>query len=149
MQKEKIRYQKVINGEQVFSTFDVLRILDIKRGRLTHWIKGGFIPKGIQVTWGNGSKTVFRLFDVYSIALFKQFVDSGLGRNVSSQYMKYVDWQDVIKSKYKLLFIPKFEDSQIVPVLSREVKVLLHLEDFWFGVFMNIEKIILMVNINI
>lgn len=146
MQKEKIRYQKIIDGEQVFSTFDVLRILNIKRGRLIHWIKGGFIPEGIQVAWGNGSKTVFKLYDVYSIALFKKFVDSGLGRNVSSQYMKFVDWQDVVTSKYKLLFIPKFEGSEITPVLSREVKVLLHLEDFSFGVFMNLEKIISMVN---
>jgi hypothetical protein len=146
MPKQKVRYQKVIDGEQVFSTFDVLRILDLKRGRLTHWIKGGFIPEGIQIAWGRGSKTVFSLYDVYSIALFKQFVDSGLGRNVASQYMKFVDWHEVKTTKYKLLFIPKFEDSEITPVLSKEVKVLLHLEDFSFGVFINIEKIVSMVN---
>lgn len=149
MGNNTIRYQKVMNGEQVFSTFDVLRILDLKRGRLTQWIKGNFIPKGIQLRWGHGFKTVFRLYDLYGIALFKQFVDSGLGRKVSSRYVKFVDWEDVITSKYKLLFIPKFEGSKIVPVLSSEEKVLLHLEDFSFGVFMNLEKIISTVNSSI
>lgn len=149
MGKNTIRYHKVMNGEQVFSTFDVLKILDLKRGRLIHWVKGGFIPKGIQLTWGHGVRTVFSLYDLYSIALFKQFVDSGLGRNVSSQYLKYVDWKDVITSQYKLLFIPKYEGSNIAPVLSSEVKVLLHLEDFSFGVFINLEKIISMINSSI
>jgi hypothetical protein len=98
-------YQKMLAGEQVFSTFDVLKILNIKRGRLVQWMKGDFLPKGQQVPWGKGSKTVFNINDLYSIALFKMLVDFGLSRKIAKKYMKDVNWQWIIKNDRGLLVI--------------------------------------------
>ena len=98
-------YQKILGGEQVFSTFDVKNILNIKRGRLVQWMKGDFLPEGQQVPWGKGSKTVFNINDLYSIALFKELVDSGLTRKVAKRYVGYVNWQWIIKNDRNILVV--------------------------------------------
>jgi len=98
-------YQKILAGEQVFSTFDVLKILNIKRGRLVQWMKGDFLPKGQQVPWGKGTKTVFNINELYSIALFKMLVDFGLSRTIAIEYMKDINWQWIIENDRGLLVV--------------------------------------------
>jgi hypothetical protein len=88
-----------------FSTFDVMRILRIERGRLVHWMKGEFIPPGKLVKWGRGYKTVFSLYDLYSIALFKECVDFSLSRKIAKKYTGYVKWDEIIQNKYKFMLV--------------------------------------------
>ena len=82
-----------------FSTFDVVRIIGIDRSRLVHWMNGKFIPAGKDKPWGRGFKTVFSLFDLYSIALFTVCLDVSLSREVARRYWNYVDWERVITNK--------------------------------------------------
>ena len=82
-----------------FSTFDVVRIIGIDRSRLVHWMNGKFIPAGKDKPWGRGFKTVFSLFDLYSIALFKVCLDVSLSREVARRYWNYVDWERVTTTK--------------------------------------------------
>ena len=66
--------------EQTFSTFDVLKILDIKRERLREWMNRGFIIPTVPAE-GLGSKAVFSVVDIYKIAVFKKLVESGVRRS--------------------------------------------------------------------
>ena len=90
-----------------FSTFDATRILGIDRSRLVHWMRGEFIPLGKDIPWGRGYKTAFSLFDLYSIALFRECVDFSLSREVAKRYWLYVDWANVIKEKFWLMAVKK------------------------------------------
>ena len=90
-----------------FSTFDAVRILGIDRSRLVHWMRGEFIPLGKDKPWGRGYKTAFSLFDLYSIALFRECVDFSLSRAVAKRYWLYVDWARVIKEKLWLMAVIK------------------------------------------
>ncbi|MFC1880661.1 hypothetical protein ACFL2S_04060 [Thermodesulfobacteriota bacterium] len=90
-----------------FSTFDAVRILNMDRSRLVHWMRGEFIPLGKDKPWGRGFKTAFSLFDLYSIALFRECVDFSLSREVAKRYWPYVDWTKVIKEKLWLMAVKK------------------------------------------
>ena len=90
-----------------FSTFDAVRILDMDRSRLVHWMRGKFIPLGKDIPWGRGFKTAFSLFDLYSISLFRECVDFSLSREVAKRYWLYVDWANVIKEKLWLMAVIK------------------------------------------
>jgi len=54
-----------------FSTFDVMKILDIKRERLREWMIQGFVKPAVPAS-GAGSKAEFGLLDLYKIAVFKK-----------------------------------------------------------------------------
>jgi len=73
--------------EQTFSTFDVLKILDIKRERLREWVNRGFIIPTVRAK-GLGSKAVFSMVDIYKIAVFKKLVESGVQRRRAAEWVK-------------------------------------------------------------
>ena len=68
------------NLKEEFSTFDIIRILDILRERLQVWMNRGFISPSIQVAKGKGSKNIFSRWDLYGIALFYKVTQSGVNR---------------------------------------------------------------------
>jgi len=71
-----------------FSTFDVEKILNIKRTRLQEWINRGFI-KPSQASAGQGTKALFTREDLYGIQLFSELLKFGLNRDVAT---RIVDW---------------------------------------------------------
>jgi len=88
-----------------FSTFDAMRICDIEQSRFYHWMNDVYIPEGELVKWGRGYKTVFSLYDLYSISLFKECVDFSLSREVSKRYMNFVNWAVIFKNNYRFMVI--------------------------------------------
>ncbi len=141
MKKEKkIHYAKVLDGQEVFSTFDVLRILEIKRGRLVQWMKSNFIPKGSQVAWGEGSKTVFGLHDLYTINAFKLLVEMGMNRMIASSYADRIEWDDVTQLKEKYLVIIKDEENKFV--IFKKDESLIRIKDYESVIFLNLGKIV-------
>lgn len=88
-----------------FSTFEAMKKADVERSRFYHWLRDGFLPEGELVKWGRGYKTVFSLYDVYSISLFKECVDFSLSRKVAKRYMNYVDWDLIIKKMSRFMII--------------------------------------------
>jgi hypothetical protein len=68
-----------MNQTREFSTFDVLKILDIKRERLREWVNQGFIKPTVSAE-GQGTKAVFKILDIYKIAVFKKLVEAGINR---------------------------------------------------------------------
>jgi len=70
---------------KMYSTFDVMELCGIGRSRLVHWMRGGFTPKGTEVAWGKGSRTLYSFGEVLKIYLFKNFVDVGFRREVAKK----------------------------------------------------------------
>jgi hypothetical protein len=68
-----------------FSTLDVVRTLGIPRERLREWLNRGFITPGIQQASGPGTKALFGPDDLYRIVLFREFVESGISREMASK----------------------------------------------------------------
>jgi hypothetical protein len=62
-----------------FTTFDIVKALDIPRERLQDWINREFIKPSIPAM-GQGTKAIFTRDDVYSVALFKSFIEQGYNR---------------------------------------------------------------------
>jgi len=65
-----------------FSTFDIVKALDIPRERLRAWMKLSLIQPTI-AAGGKGKKAVFTRQDVYWLELFRQLVEHGFGRNIA------------------------------------------------------------------
>jgi hypothetical protein len=70
-----------------FSTLDIGKALKIPRERLREWIDRGFVLPSVSAS-GQGTKAIFTLRDVYSIALFECLIDYGFNRATASGLMK-------------------------------------------------------------
>lgn len=70
-----------------FSTFDVERILNIRRGRFKEWIDMGYIePADITVT-SVGKKSLFNRQDLYIIKLFDRLLSDGFSREAAGAFI--------------------------------------------------------------
>lgn len=75
-----------------FSSFEVLRILGMKRECLRAWEKEGFVSPSVRAS-GQGTKGIYRSNDLFHIAVFKWLVGFGLRRSVAERFAR-----DVVKS---------------------------------------------------
>jgi hypothetical protein len=64
-----------------FTTFDIVKVLNISRNLLAQWLLRGYIEPSIQRAQGVGTKNLFSRGDLYNIRLFHQLVDSGMHRS--------------------------------------------------------------------
>lgn len=69
-----------------FSTFDVVKILDIKRERLREWMIQGFVKPAVSAS-GAGSKAEFDLLGLYKLGIFKRLVDTGMNRRIAAAWI--------------------------------------------------------------
>ena len=73
-----------------YSTFDIIRILDIPRERLQDWMNRNFIIPSIRKAEGKGTKNVFSRNDLYGIELFSFLINNGIKRKVASSLIKHL-----------------------------------------------------------
>ena len=144
VEKPRGYYSVNLDGERIFSTFKVLKILDIKRGRLVQWMKSNFIPKGSRVAWGKGSKTVFGIHDLYTIEAFKLIVEMGMNRIIAAKYADGIEWDYVTKLKVKYLVIIRDQEDRFFIV--REDDKLIHMKEYESAIFLNLGKIVEKIN---
>lgn len=74
-------------GKKEFSSFEVMKLLKVKRERLREWINQGFTVPMVAAK-GAGTKAVFSIMDIYKIAVFKRLVDSGISRSRAAIWVK-------------------------------------------------------------
>jgi len=98
-------YVKEVNGEPVFTTFEAQRILDIKRGRFVEWMRGKYVPVGYQVPWGSGTKTVYTLFHLIQIEIFKRLVERGVSREEATHDVDRIVWEEFIDGPTDFLVV--------------------------------------------
>ena len=66
-----------------FSTFDIVKALEIPRERLRDWMNRGFVIP-TQKAQGQGTKAIFSREDVYAVALFQNLIQRGFKRKEAS-----------------------------------------------------------------
>ena len=81
-----------------YTTFDVVKILDLKMERFQDWLKRGFVTPSIKYRFGRGKKKFFERWDIYLIRLFKHLLDSGISRKQAAVFVKVVSGFDPKKS---------------------------------------------------
>ncbi|WP_319407472.1 MerR family transcriptional regulator [uncultured Desulfosarcina sp.] len=74
--------------DQLYTTFDVVKIIGIKMERLQDWIKRGFIKPSSEEKVGRGIKRYFSKLDLYFIKTFQGLVENGITRQEAS----YIVW---------------------------------------------------------
>ena len=77
-------------AQESFSTFDVVKILDVKRDTLKNWMDGGFIKpyKKTSEGRGPGERSLFSTFQLYLIRLFQVLLYHGLSRKQAAQLIE-------------------------------------------------------------
>jgi hypothetical protein len=130
-----------------FSTFEVMKILNIKRERLREWMNNDFISP-TQPAFGVGTKALFNLLDVYKVGVFKKLVEAGINRRKASAWVKtnpgINDYSEVQEINFIIVFDGK-KDSKWVsykgaPPWTMETDVI-EISDWEVGVLINFKKL--------
>lgn len=74
---------------EFYSTFDIEKILKIKRTRLQEWIKNFWIAPS-RASGGRGLKASFTIEDLYAIQLFVELLNMNLERFAAAEITHYV-----------------------------------------------------------
>ena len=105
-----------------FSTFDIVKGLDIQRGRLREWMNYEFISPSVKAD-GQGTRAVFNLFDVQCVALFRNLIEYGFNREAAAGFLK--DFTKQIKKEKNnpetvyIFFRSKIKDGKAVSDVMR------------------------------
>lgn len=75
---------------ELFSTFEIIKALNIPRERLREWMKLGFI-KPTQAADGQGTRAIFTRQDAYRVELFRRLLQMGLQRKLAAQFVESYD----------------------------------------------------------
>ena len=75
--------------EDLYSTLDVVKALNIPRERLRDWMIRGFIKPSLPST-RKGTISIFTKDDILKVALFHKLLNYGLKRKVAATYIKEV-----------------------------------------------------------
>ena len=84
---------KIIDGRELFSTRQVLTVLNLEAERFRKWIVDGNITPDIRAS-GTGRTHFFSLENIYAIAVFTKLVDLGLNRAIASEIAHHWDQRD-------------------------------------------------------
>jgi hypothetical protein len=133
--------------EKEFSTFEVMKILDIKRERLREWMNNKFISP-TQPASGVGTKAIFSILDVYKTGVFKKLVESGINRRKASVWLNTNPGINNYDEAEKINFIIVFDSEKGgkwisykgLPPWTMEVDVW-EFSDWNVGVLINFRKL--------
>lgn len=77
---------------------DIERITGVRRLRLFHWVKQGYIVPSRSYGQGYGTKNVFSRDDIIKIALLKHLIEQGFHAKLASKLINDIKGSyDVIK----------------------------------------------------
>jgi hypothetical protein len=75
--------------EDIYSTLDIVKALNIPRERLRDWMNRGFIKPSLPST-RQGTIAIFTKADVFMVALFGKLLEMGFKREVASGYIESI-----------------------------------------------------------
>lgn len=135
---------------EYFTTFDVLKLLDLKRERLKHWIEEGYVRPYFQEETPNGSKSYFDVWHVYNIKLFMYLLEGGLSRQEAAKWSQANSPERIKDYKGMRQYKPDYlkfkrKDGKIIEATyaydTNEIRVPLN-EDFDDIIIIDFRKII-------
>lgn len=89
--------------EDLYSTLDIVKALNIPRERLRDWMTRGFIKPSLPST-GKGTIAIFTKADVFGVALFGKLLEKGFKREMAAEYIEMVLSQNIYKALNFILF---------------------------------------------
>jgi len=102
-----------------YTTFQIIKALNIPRERLKDWMEKGFVKPSLQQAQGKGTKALFSLLDVYSLALFKHLIEEcHFSRDAASRFSSM--WLDYIYN-FPYEHGKEISDREISDLLSNEL----------------------------
>ena len=99
--------------EDLYSTLDIVKALNIPRERLRDWMIRGFIKPSLPST-GKGTIAVFTKADVFGVALFGKLLEKGFKREMAAEYIEMVLSQNIYKALNFILFKSLIRDGKRV-----------------------------------
>jgi hypothetical protein len=106
--------------EDLYSTLDIVKALNIPRERLRDWMVRGFIKPSLPST-GKGTISIFTKADVFGVALFKKFIEKGFKREVAAEYIEMVLSQNLYKDLNFILFKSVIRDGKRVVDIEDQI----------------------------
>ncbi len=106
--------------EDLYSTLDIVKVLNIPRERLRDWMVRGFIKPSLPPT-GKGTISVFVKADVFGVALFKKFIEKGYKREVATEYIDMVLNQNLYSALNIILFKSVIRDGNRVVDIEGQI----------------------------
>lgn len=88
---------------EVYSTFDVCRIVGVSKERFREWIIREYVRPSRPAD-GQGTRAEFSINDVYRIAIFKNLIENGFSREKASKYIKSMT-KDNLDNINSIMFI--------------------------------------------
>jgi DNA-binding transcriptional MerR regulator len=73
-----------------YTTFEIVKNLEVRQERLREWIDRGFITPSVQKAQGRGSKNLFSKNDLYKIRLFQYLLCISFSRERASQIVNLI-----------------------------------------------------------
>ena len=132
--------------KQEFSTFDIIKKLNIPRERLREWMKRGFIEPTIGSS-GVGTKAIFTIQDVYKVLLFKHLIEIGFMREIAADFIKNLDIVELLSGDYIGFRIGKdkvpWADTNVVYFFMNKHQILSLSEGMparWYNIKSKIKK---------
>ena len=99
--------------EDLYSTLDIVKALNIPRERLRDWMTRGFIKPSLPST-GKGTIAIFTKADVFGVALFGKLLEKGFKREMAAEYIEMVVGQKLYGSLNFILFKSVIRDDKRV-----------------------------------
>jgi hypothetical protein len=91
------------NLKATFTTFDIVRILSVKRVTLQAWLNAEFIKPAFKSEAGRGpgKKSYFNRFQLYLIRLFQVLISNGIARKDAAKWIQILDKDERSKKSTK------------------------------------------------
>ena len=93
MAKQRMLYDRLLPGQEVFGSFETADLLDIRRSVVNNDMKQGHLPTGKRVAWGTTMRTVFTRQELFWIALFYQLNAIGLTKKHAAAIVRRISDQ--------------------------------------------------------
>ena len=90
MAKQKIFYNRLLPGREVFGSFETADILKVNRSIINNDMKQGYLPAGTKIEWGKTTRTVFSRMELYWISLFYQLHAIGLTKRHADEIVSSI-----------------------------------------------------------
>jgi hypothetical protein len=106
--------------EDLYSTLDIVKALNIPRERLRDWMTRGFIKPSLPST-GKGTIAVFTKADVFGVALFGKLLEKGFKREMAAEYIEMVLSQNIYKALNFILFKSVIRNGKRVVEIEEQI----------------------------
>ena len=118
LHKWRIRMEPEI--ENLYSTIDISKALNIPRERLRDWMVRGFIKPSLPST-SKGTIAIFIRTDVICVALFMKLITKGFKREAAAEYVDFlIEYPDLTNSINFIMLksVVRNNDLDVVPFIS-------------------------------